>query len=385
MSRGADAERILILVQHLWGIGHVARAFALAQALAGRGAAVTVTLGGPPTGLPSPPGVDCVQLAPLRAGDAAYRGLVDADDRPVGEALWAARRATLLATLDRVRPTCLVTEHFPFGRRKQRAEYGAVLEAAAAQAPRPRIFASVRDILEDPLDPRRRAGQIALLARFYDGVLVHGDPAFLPLERSLPPVRIVCDALHYTGYVHRPVPVPALTPMRQGILVSAGGGRDGAALSAAVADIHRRGRQGAHPWTVVLGKHAPARPEPIAGVEIVEHVADFPALLAQCAVSVSRAGYNTVAESLAARAPMVLVPLDRAGEREQALRAEAFAAAGRAILVPERHCGTAGDLPARLAAAVEMALDTRHAGLARPLGHLDHDGAQRTADVLLSR
>ncbi|MGF1455842.1 MAG: glycosyltransferase family protein [Alphaproteobacteria bacterium] len=334
-----DAARILIVVQHLWGIGHVARTFAIAGACAGLGARVQVALGGPPTGLPVPHGVETVQLPSIRAADQTYRVLIDEAGDPVSQTLWDARRRMLLQALEDLRPSHVVTEHFPFGRRKQRAEFTALINRARSLDPRPRIVASVRDIVEDPGDARRRAAQLALAACWFDAVLVHGDPTLIRLEDSLPHMRAIRDRLIYTGYVHRAVPAPTPARARRGVVVSAGGGRDAGPLIEAVLDIHRRGLAGPEPWTLVTGRLArtiaPGDIPP--GLTVIDHDPDLPARLAGAGLSISRAGYNTVAECLAAGTPMILVPRrDQEEEREQALRAGALSGRGRAVEVSER-------------------------------------------------
>jgi len=78
--------------------------------------------------------------------------------------------------------------------------------------------------------------------------------------------------------------------------------------------------------------------------------ADLPLLLANCRLSVSQAGYNTVMEIARAGARAVLVPFVGRGETEQTLRAERLAARGWVELVPPLELS-----PARLAAAIDAA------------------------------
>ncbi len=383
------SPRVLLFVQHLWGIGHVARSFAVAAACAGRGASVTVVLGGPESGLPVPDGVKVVQLPPITAGDAAYRTLVTDSGHPVGDSLWRARRVRLLETLTAVQPTHLLTEHFPFGRRKQRPEYEALLEAARQLEPRPLILCSVRDILEDPINPAKRAGQIALIARFYDQVLVHGDPNLIPLEASLPHARIIRDRITYTGYVHRSMPTPQPTAERDGVVVSAGCGRDAAPLITAALDAHTRWPH--LPWTVITGPGAcdmdlPDRP----GLTVMRHDPNLPRRLARARVAVSRAGYNTVAESLAAHVPLILVPYTGADQKEQTLRAEILKRRGLADVVdPSTEGGAASlgqrrGLGPRLAEAVGRQLAKPVARELDPEGFPCLDGAARMADWIFA-
>ena len=100
----------------------------------------------------------------------------------------------------------MITELYPFGRRQLRGEIQAMLEAAAARDPRPAILCSVRDILVTPPKPERVAEMLDVVRRLYDRVLVHGDPAIVPFERTFAPAARIADKIRYTGYVVEEAP-----------------------------------------------------------------------------------------------------------------------------------------------------------------------------------
>jgi predicted glycosyltransferase len=99
---------------------------------------------------------------------------------------------------------------------------------------------------------------------------------------------------------------------------------------------------------------------------------DFTALLANCALSISQAGYNTLLETVQAGARAVVVPFARGNETEQTLRAGSFAARGAVEMVEE-----AALTPQALAAAMARAMVRPKAG-----GAIDLDGARRSAALL---
>jgi len=108
-------------------------------------------------------------------------------------------------------------------------------------------------------------------------------------------------------------------------------------------------------------------------VSVERSRADFQALLAGCALSISQAGYNTVAETLQARVRSVLVPFAGGGESEQTERAELLAARGACQVVPEAALS-----PQALAAAVDRA-----ARAPRPAaGLVDLGGALKTTQLI---
>ena len=79
--------RVFFYVQHLLGIGHLARASRIARALAEDGFDVTMVTGGTPVaGFPGPE-VRHLALPVIVSGDAGFSGLTDASGRPVDDAL----------------------------------------------------------------------------------------------------------------------------------------------------------------------------------------------------------------------------------------------------------------------------------------------------------
>src|SRR5687768_17216887 len=140
-----DAKsKILFYVQHLLGIGHLARASRVAAVLQNDGFSVTIVTGGLPVrGFPAP-GPYHVTLPPVGSTSEAFSGLVDADGNLVDEAFKQRRRDLLLDTLKCVEPDIVVIEAFPFGRRQMRFERRPLLDAVEGMTPRPRLVTSIR-------------------------------------------------------------------------------------------------------------------------------------------------------------------------------------------------------------------------------------------------
>ncbi|MFC6773820.1 hypothetical protein [Methylobacterium gregans] len=246
--------RVLIAVTHLLGAGHLTRAAALARAFAAAGHETVVASGGVPAPLVRLDGVRLVQLPPLRVRGTAFSDLRDADGGPADAALLDRRRSMLLGALEETAPHVLITELFPFGRRALAGEFLALVEAARARTPRPRVLASIRDILVAPEKPGRVAEAHARVAALYDGVLVHADPMLAPLDASWPVDEALAERLQYTGYVDEGGPVPAVA-RRAGILVSAGSSAAGLGMLAAAAGAARlRPDLG---WRILAGHGVP--------------------------------------------------------------------------------------------------------------------------------
>lgn len=351
--------KLLFHVQHLLGIGHTKRAAALVRAFRRRGIETTVLSGGHPVPELVFEG-SVVQLPPVRATDATFRTLVGPNGEPFDAALAARRRAMALDALARVSPDVVLVETYPFGRRAFREELMPLLDSGA------RVAISLRDILVAK-DSARTAEAAALVRRYADAVLVHGDPRFVPLEESFPAAAEIADRLHYTGYVYDPPEERGGSP-RGEVVVSAGGGAVGARLLRTALEARALTRYRDRPWRLLTGPNFPENEAAALtgdGVTVERFRGDFPLLLRGCAVSVSQAGYNTVLDLLWARPPCVVVPFAAAGETEQKLRAGRLGCP----VVEESEL-----TPARLAAAIDAA--------SPPRASVALDGAAHSADLL---
>ena len=369
--------KVFFYVQHLLGIGHLKRAATIVRALRATGFEVTLASGGA-----SVAGIAVdVQLPPAHAADMTFSGLVDEAGRPVDDAWKRRRTGALIDAWRAARADALVIELFPFGRRQMRFELVPLLEDAKRVAKRPLVVCSVRDIIQ--AKPEREESVLELVERHFDRVLVHGDPRVAGFERSFARAARLGERLQYTGYVVDEEPIDehraAPTSGRGEVLVSAGGGAVGRRLLLAAMRAREATLLRAATWRVLAGIHcSEADFRELAraaadGIVLERNREDFPALLGHCALSISQAGYNTVAETLRARARAVLVPFAGSGESEQPLRAELLAERGAATVLAEKAL-----TPENLAAAINRAARAPQP----PADLVDLDGARRSAGLL---
>lgn len=389
-------QRVFFYVQHLLGIGHLRRAAALSRALVAAGAEVAFVSGGEPVPALDLGGARLIQLPPASAGDAGFSKIIDEQGQPIDEAWQARRRDQLLGHFAAFAPDILLIEMYPFGRRQFRFELLPLLEAAASHQNtpqgRPLVACSLRDILVDKGRADRRAETVALVERYFDLVLVHGDPRLVTLDRTFPDAGMIAGKLRYTGYV---VELPPAADAGRGagardqgeILISAGGGAVGAPLFAAAIAARSLSRHRDRPWRLITGRNLPQRQTEeitrqalMAGIEVETFRGDFPRLLQHCLVSVSQGGYNTVMELLAAQCPAVIVPFAEGSESEQSLRGELLAKRGLLELLDPKTLE-----PAALAAAIDRAADNwAAADRTADRLELDLDGAAHAARLLLA-
>ncbi len=376
----------MFYVQHLLGIGHLKRASILAQAMSEAGLDVAVVVGGPAVDGIDFAGCARIPLPAATAADAGFSAILDEAGRPIDDAWRDARLARLLTEFEAFRPHILVVEQFPFGRRQFAFELMPLLQAARAAADRPWVIGSVRDAVVRKSPERGR--EMARIAKtWFDRILVHGDPAVLRLEETLPEAAAIADRLLYSGYVadRRELDLRPgdRTSGRDEVIVTVGGGAVGEPLLRAALAARPLTRLSGHVWRLICGPNLPAgieaelRWSEKPGIVVDHWRTDLPVLLRNCVLSISQAGYNTVVQLLQAGTRAVLVPFASENETEQEHRARTFAERGLMSIVAAD--AASGEIrPPALALAVEDALSAPSVGHGVFLG-----GAEATASFLL--
>ena len=350
-------KRVLLYVLHLLGVGHLRRADVLARAMQADGLDVTIALGS--QRVPQVPfdGLDVVQLPPAAIKDLNFSDLLDPAGNPVDEAWREARRAALFDVYRRIDPDVLMFELFPFGRRQFRFELIPLLEMVHANARRPHVVSSVRDVLVASPKAGRHAESAEIARRYFDLILVHSDPSLIPFEATFQEAGAIADLIRYTGYVTTTSGVIGPVGGRREVVVSAGGGAVGAPLLFAALAARPKTTLADHVWRFLTGPHMPeADFERLARLAddttIVERFRpDFPALVEASTLSISQAGYNTTMDILRANARAILIPYENKDETEQRLRSDLLAKKGLLTVVPLAELS-----PDRLAEAVAAAM-----------------------------
>ena len=373
------SPKIFFWVQHLLGIGHLKRTATLSRAFRRAGMDVTIVSGGHAV-----PGLDIadaklVQLPPVRAADKYFKVLIDEHDIEIDDAFRSRRRDLLLDAYRTEAPDVILTELFPFGRRQLRGELTALLDTAMAQPDRPLIVSSVRDILVEPPKPERVQEMLERIETYYDRVLIHGDPTLIPFDDTFAHADRIADRVAYSGYV---VDTPEKTPDGPGtdeVIVSAGGGAVSEELFRAAMMARKSTRLSDRTWRILAGHALPAdvftalQAEAPDGVIVERARPDFTTLMANCALSISQGGYNTVMEMMAARTRGVIVPYAGGLETEQTLRARLLENRSGIRSIPEDSLN-----PDTLAHAVDAAL----AAPPPDASGLNTDGADASARLI---
>lgn len=350
-----ESMKILVVVTHLLGTGHLRRAINLSSAFVANSHKVHLASGGLPVDTFDTDGIALVQLSPLQSDGTNFTRLLKADGTVADDAWLADREDQLKTLLEELQPDIIITELFPFGRRVLRREFCSLLEVAQSLAKPPVILSSVRDILAPPSSEKKVQKTEELINKYYDGVLVHSDRDTTPLSVSWPVTDLIDSKLFYTGYVAQ-----ALSNSTDGkpdlaeVVVSAGGGSVGKRVYEIAIETARLSQS--YQWRILVGGQ-----DSDAEVRRLKKLAqgttaiiepnrpDFRALLTRAVCSVSMCGYNTAIDLLLTGTPGVLIPFDAGGEQEQTLRASSLAARSAYVSLLDKHL-----TPESLALAVEQ-------------------------------
>ena len=363
------APRVMIYSHDTFGLGHIRRARAIANAMAGADTSVSIIIvtGSPVVGnFEYGDGIDYVRLpGVVKQPDGDYVSL--SLRLPLDESV-ALRESIIRQTAIAFDPDILIVDKEPTG---FRGEILPTLEFVKARGTR--IVLGVRDILDEPeaLIPEwERKGAVAALAHYYDNVLVYGlREVYEPLAcLDLP--KSVEDRIVYTGYLRREMPrEPNMTrypKLTKGdfILVTTGGGGDGAGLMDWVISAYESQPNLNLPALLVFGPFIPrdmrrAFMERIARLKNVDAIsfdAKLERLMDRAAGIVAMGGYNTFCEILSLDKRALIVP--RATPRlEQTIRARRASALGLcAMLEDPTDFGRGPREPEAMAAAISAVL-----------------------------
>lgn len=378
--------KVLMYSHDSYGLGHLRRTLALAEAFVQHdpGASVLILTGSTVSGtFRMPSGIDVIKLpSAVKVASGTYRP----SRMPVSfDRLKRLRSGLILSSVETFDPDAFVVDKAPLGMKR---EVLPTLRFLRRARPHTLTVLGLRDVMDDPALVRRNwtEGRILeAIERLYDTILVYGpreiyDP--LPLYGLSDATLGRCRYVGYVGRGHCVQSVPD-DPSGGGgryVLVTAGGGGDGFHLIR----NYLEGLRGARPdfdSLVVTGPmmddRSKRRVERLArGVpaRVVEFRADMENLIAGAAAVVSMGGYNSTIELLATRKPALIVP--RVEPRvEQLIRAERLSQLG---LIEMIH---PGDLnPELLREKVEGLL--RRDPAAAPAVRVDLSGASRAVEFV---
>jgi predicted glycosyltransferase len=326
-------SRILIYSHDSFGLGHIRRCRTIGHAIAEayRGVEVLIVSGSPIIGsFDFKARVDFIRvpgLIKLRNGE--YESL--ARHRPVGETT-RLRAAMIGETALNYRPDVFIVDKEPLGLRGELEPTLAKLKDRGVK-----LVLGLRDILDAPdvlAEEWRRKRVFPAIEELYDAIWVYGLKTFYDPLQGLPLSASVARKTAFTGYLRRPDPTARLyddhrlDDFAHRILVTPGGGGDGAQMVESVLRAYEAHGASMPPALFVFGPFMPApqraafahRIKSAPGCEAITFDSRIERRLAAAAGVVAMGGYNTFCEVLSFDKPALLMP--RAIPRmEQTIRA----------------------------------------------------------------
>ncbi len=357
--------KIACYCQHVLGIGHFHRSLEICRALANTHETVMI-LGGPEVPLPKT-AVRFFKLPGLQM-DKEFRHLLPCQKGEDLETIKLQRSQKLFDFFADFQPDIFLVELYPFGRKAFRFELDPILNGIGdGSLPHCLRLCSLRDILVEKKDKQKYEKRVLnILNSSFDGMLIHSDPAFIPLETSFEKTDAITVPLHYTGFI---APQPKNPGNGMGIrqdlklqsddkliVASIGGGSVGAELLRATVEavslLDSDNSMCVHLFTGPYsdpGLQDELRKRANGHITIHDFCPNFPDWLEAADLSISMAGYNTCMNLLAAGIPALLYPF--AQNREQRLRASAFFSTAPFALLEEMDLA-----PVRLAKQIKKML-----------------------------
>ncbi|CAM5199550.1 hypothetical protein ARD30_03665 [Bosea thiooxidans] len=332
--RSPHAPRVLIYSHDTFGLGHIRRCRAIANALIASFPHISVIIISGSSVISSfqfGDGVDYVRIPGVeKRGDGGYEPHhLNLD---LGGTI-RLRSDIIKQTVLSFDPDVVIVDKEPVGLRGELKPALDILRRRGA-----RIVLGLRDVLDEPaklLEEWHHGGALEALDSYYDDIFVYGlENVYQPLA-GLPGQHRFADKVRYMGYLKRAVPSP-MPPNRYPritkqpfILVTPGGGGDGAGVIDWVISAYETDPTIPLPALIVFGPFMSREKrkdfaERIARNPKLEGLGFEPRLellmnRAHCVVAMG--GYNTFCEVLSFDKPALIVP--RVKPRlEQAIRAQ---------------------------------------------------------------
>jgi len=333
-------DRVLIYSHDSFGLGHLRRCRAIAHALASRHPEMSVLIlsGSPIIGsFTFGPRIDFVRVpgvVKMRNGEYTSQSLrMDVEDT------LALRASIIRNTAEAFRPDLFLVDKEPWG---LHGELSGTLELLSGRGVP--LVLGLRDVMDEPalLAPEwERKNVMPALTDLYDEIWVYGLPQICDPLAGIELPHSVRRKMVFTGYLRRSAlhppaaEAPAAAFDEPYLLVTPGGGGDGAALVDWVLRGYEHDRSCPYPALIVLGPFMPGehkaelleRVERLEAVRAITFDPGIEALIEDAAGIVAMGGYNTFCEILSFDRPALVVPRTEP-RREQIIRARRAAELG---------------------------------------------------------
>ena len=349
--KGMPSHRIMFYSHDTFGLGHLRRSRALAAALTQHDetASAIILTGSPVAGrFTFPKGVDHIRLPGVtKLADGSYISQtlgLDIDE------ITSLRSGLIKTAIERYDPDLLIVDKEPSG---FRGELLPSLEWLRDHGTAKTVL-GLRDVLDEPkvlAAEWARKNAIEATEKFYDEIWVYGDREVYDPTKGLPLSDAARERMHWTGYLRRETKDEVDLPEHPYILITPGGGGDGAAMVSLVLEAYEKDPDLSPKAVLIYGPFLSgdvrdafdARVEKLNGrVTAVGFDSRIEALFVGAEGVVCMGGYNTFCEVLSFDKRAVIVP--RTVPRlEQWIRASRAEELGLVRMLDETRDGMTAD------------------------------------------
>ena len=351
MMRRFEHARILMYSHDTFGLGHLRRCRTIAHALVEdyRGLSILIVSGSTIAGaFEYKARVDFVKIpSVIKLRNGEYTPL----DRHIDlQETLVMRESILKHTAETFQPDIFIVDKEPLGWHGEVEKTLTYLKAKGTM-----LVLGLREVMDAPYlleaewkkrDVLRKVGQL------YDAIWVYGPADFYNPLTGLDVPKSVSSKMDFVGFLQRHIShdeLPDHRPEGEYILVTPGGGGDGAELIHNVLDAYRHDPELKYQAFVVLGPYMPARQrqklirkgKKIDRIRIIEFDNRMEDLVSGAKAVVAMGGYNTYCEILSFDKPALIVPRIRPRE-EQLIRTRRAVELGLVdMLLPEEAADVA--------------------------------------------
>lgn len=351
-SRAAASSRRVMFYSHdTFGLGHLRRSRALASALTeGDPHASAIILTGSPVAgrFTFPERVDHIRLPGVtKLSDGTYISQtlgLNIDDTT------SLRAGLIQSAVERYEPDLLIVDKEPTG---FRGELLPTLEYLRMRG-RTKTVLGLRDVLDEPevlAAEWDRKGALAAAENLYDEIWVYGVRDVYDPTKGLKLSDETRAKMHWTGYLRRQIIDASDTPDTPYVLITPGGGGDGAAMVSLVLSAYEQDPDLGPNAMLIYGPFLSgdvrdafdARVAKLNGrVTALGFDSRIEALFAGAVGVVCMGGYNTFCEVLSFDRPAVILPRTKP-RLEQWIRASRAEELGLVRMLDESRDGLTTD------------------------------------------
>ena len=334
-------QKVMFYCQHILGMGHLIRSVEIVKGLIPDFQICFINGGQVIPEFEFPLEIEVINIPAVKT-DSEFNEL-----RPVDSSLIMAEAETirtnmLLETCDRFKPDILIIELYPFGRRRFSFELIPLIEKAKAMGTK--IVSSVRDIVVTKQNQQRHEEKVCrLINKYFDLLLIHGDPNFVKLNLSFSRINDLICPVHYTGYVVQSLPNKrTITLDKPTILVSVGGGRFGHDLLECTANAapilkdkiphHIQVFTGAFSPEEVLSKLQDLTKD-LDNITCDRYTTNLLDYMQQADLSIGMGGYNTTMNILSTDIKAMMMAFQGNNDKEQETRLQKLDSLGRVKMI----------------------------------------------------